>query len=175
MTKLSFPDRNESISDFPKIQQELAARGIRMERWEPDRPVSLKADQDEILAAYQTKLEAFMEAGGYQSADVISVHSQTPSIDEIRNKFLAEHTHTEDEVRYFIDGQGLFWFHKDHEVFSVLCQAGDLINVPAHTTHWFDLGLEPFVKAIRIFTRSDGWVAHYTGSGIDQKYNPKYD
>lgn len=174
MTVMTIPDQNQTFTDFAEIQSELKRRGVFMDRWEPDRPVSATAEQEEILAAYRSKLDAYMKQGGYQSADVISVHSQTQGIDELRKKFLAEHTHSEDEVRYFIDGQGLFWFNIEGEVFSVLCTAGDLISVPANTKHWFDLGAEPFVKAIRIFTSPEGWVAKYTGSGIDEKYNPKY-
>lgn len=174
MTTLSFPDRSQVIQDFNIIQTELSRRGIMMRRWEPDRPISTHAESDEILAAYASKLKPFMEEGGYQSADVIAVNRNTKDLEAIRNKFLAEHTHSEDEIRYFIDGQGLFWFHFDGEVLSVLCTKGDLISVPARTKHWFDLGPDPFVKAIRIFTSQDGWVANYTKSGIDERYNPSY-
>ena len=67
-----------------------------------------------------------------------------------------------------------FWFHVGGEVFSLTCVAGDLLSVPANTTHWFDLGPNPHVKAIRIFIDPAGWVANYTESGVDAKYNPKY-
>lgn len=174
MTKLSFPDKNESITDFAQIKKELETRGIFIERWETTIPLAADASADDILAAYQPELKALMTSGGYQSADVITVHPQTEGLAAIRQKFLAEHTHSEDEVRYFIDGQGLFWFHLDGEVLSVQCTAGDLINVPANTPHWFDLGPTPFVKAIRIFTSTDGWVARYTDSGVDRRYNPIY-
>jgi 1,2-dihydroxy-3-keto-5-methylthiopentene dioxygenase len=74
-------------------------------------------------------------------------------------------------VRYFIDGEGLFWFHLENgEVFNVLCQAGDLISVPAGVKHWFDAGVEPYVKVIRIFIDMSGWVPHYTESAIEKKY-----
>ena len=86
----------------------------------------------------------------------------------MRDKFIHEHTHVDDEVRFFADGQGLFWFNIDGQpVFSVLCQKGDLISVPKETKHWFDLGEKPFVKAIRIFTDVSGWVPYYTDSSIE--------
>jgi cupin superfamily acireductone dioxygenase involved in methionine salvage len=28
-------------------------------------------------------------------------------------------------------------------VYAVLCKAGDLLSVPANTTHWFDMGTRP--------------------------------
>ena len=114
-----------------------------------------------------------MVKGGYQTVDVIRVDGDTPNLEEIRGKFIREHTHSEDEVRVFVEGQGLFWFHvqrHNDEVFALLCEQGDLISVPANTKHWFDLGDSPKVCAIRIFTNQASWVPHYTNSGIDQRY-----
>jgi 1,2-dihydroxy-3-keto-5-methylthiopentene dioxygenase len=114
-----------------------------------------------------------MEKGGYQTVDMIRVDGNTPNLEVIREKFIREHTHSEDEVRVFVEGQGLFWFHMDghdDEVFALLCEQDDLISVPANTKHWFDLGDSPNVCAIRIFTNQAGWVPHYTNSGIDQRY-----
>jgi 1,2-dihydroxy-3-keto-5-methylthiopentene dioxygenase len=114
-----------------------------------------------------------MKNGGYLTADVISINSLTENYKAIRNKFLAEHTHTEDEIRFFVDGTGLFWFNLENEpVFNLLCERGDLISVPAGTKHWFDAGeFNPFVKAIRIFIDMSGWVPHYTDSGIELKFH----
>ena len=39
----------------------------------------------------------------------------------MRRKFLEEHTHAEDEVRFFVEGCGLFVLHIGSEVLSVLC------------------------------------------------------
>ena len=114
-----------------------------------------------------------MISGGYPTADVISINKLTENYDAIRAKFLAEHTHSEDEIRFFVDGQGLFWFNLENEpVFNLLCQRGDLISVPAGTKHWFDAGLaDPFVKAIRIFIDMSGWVPNYTDSGIENGFS----
>jgi 1,2-dihydroxy-3-keto-5-methylthiopentene dioxygenase len=117
-----------------------------------------------------------MEKHGYKTADVINVNEETPNLPAIRQKFLKEHTHSEDEVRFFVDGQGYFWFNLggDEPIFNVLCERGDLISVPAGTRHWFDMGTPAFVKAIRIFIDTSGWVPEYTESGINERYNPKY-
>ncbi len=169
------PDEGKTIEGFAEVRAFLEARGIFHDQWKPSAPLPSDADQETILKAYEADLKPFMERGGYQVADVISVFPDTEGLPAIRQKFLAEHTHDEDEVRYFIEGQGLFWFHLEGgPVFSMLCQAGDLISVPAHTRHWFDLGGRPHVRAIRIFIDPAGWVPHYTESGIDAKYNPEY-
>lgn len=174
MAVLKIPDAGVTVDNFKEIQSFLENRGIWHDQWSATEQLKPDATQDEVLKAYAKDLQPFMERGGYQAADVINVHEGTPNIDVLRNKFLAEHTHTEDEIRFFVEGQGIFWFHVGEEVFSLTCTAGDLLSVPANTTHWFDLGPRPHVKAIRIFIDPAGWVANYTGSGVDAKYNPTY-
>lgn len=173
MATLIIPEASERVGEFGRVQGYLKERGILHERWPSSSAASGSEEQAAVLEAYASVLDPFMAQHGYATADVISVDPQTKGLEELRNKFLAEHTHTEDEVRLFIEGRGLFWFNMggSQPVFALLCVAGDLISVPAGTRHWFDLGPEPRVKAIRIFSDPVGWVAHYTGSGIDEKYN----
>ena len=83
-----------------------------------------------------------------------------------RKKFLDEHVHSEDEVRFFVRGQGLFVIHANGRVYSVLCEKDDLISVPANTRHWFDMGPNPSFTAIRLFNNPEGWVANFTGDEI---------
>jgi len=78
----------------------------------------------------------------------------------------AEHTHDEDEVRFFVEGSGCFYLHLGDEIYAVVCTEGDLVSVPAGTTHWFDMGARPRFCAIRFFQEEDGWVAGFTGVPI---------
>ena len=174
MASLRIPDKNVTLRDPSAVRQFLDVRGIVHERWSANRTLPVDATNEQVLAAYDHLLKPFMDKGGYQAADVINVDGYTPNLAGIREKFLREHTHSEDEVRVFVEGQGFFWFHKegrDDEVFALLCEQGDLISVPANTKHWFDLGDPPKVRAIRIFTDQAGWVPHYTNSEIDQRYH----
>lgn len=172
MAVLNIPDQNRSLTSAGEIRTFLNERGVFFDQWTCDVVFQDTATQDEILNAYAKDLQPFMQKGGYQTADVISINALTENYEAIRNKFLAEHTHTEDEIRFFVDGEGFFWFHLEGEdVFNVLCQKGDLISVPAGTKHWFDAGEKnPFVKAIRIFIDMSGWVPHYTASEIEKRY-----
>ena len=172
MAVLSIPTKNYSTSDPKEILEFFNARGLYFDQWQCDEVFEDTATQEDILQAYSKDLFPFMENGGYQTADVISINSLTENYEGIRAKFLAEHTHTEDEIRFFVDGQGLFWFNMENEpVFNLLCEKGDLISVPAGTKHWFDAGeSNPFVKAIRIFIDMSGWVPHYTESGIENEF-----
>ncbi len=172
MAILSIPDQQQVIDDPKAIGAFLSSHGVFFDQWTCDVEFEDSASQEEILSAYARDLRPFMDEGGYLTADVISINSLTENYEAIRTKFLAEHTHSEDEIRFFVDGQGYFWFNlEDAPVFNVLCQKGDLISVPAGTKHWFDAGVvQPFVKAIRIFIDQSGWIPEYTGSGIEKKY-----
>jgi 1,2-dihydroxy-3-keto-5-methylthiopentene dioxygenase len=173
MAILSIPEKNIEIRDPREIRTFFNERGIFFDQWTCDVVFDDRATQEEILEAYSKDLKPFMEQGGYLTADVISINKLTENYEAIRNKFLAEHTHSEDEIRFFVDGQGLFWFNLENEpVFNLLCQQGDLISVPAGTKHWFDAGENnPFVKAIRIFIDMSGWVPHYTDSAIEKRFS----
>ncbi len=162
----------KEISSPAEIKKFMNERGIIFEQWETSQPLKDSDSQETILKAYEHELAPYMKKHGYVNADVINVHKDTPNIEAIRAKFLSEHTHAEDEVRFFVDGEGEFFFHlKDrNEVFSLLCQKGDFISVPKGYTHWFDLAPRYHVKAIRVFMTPEGWVANYTHSGVEKRY-----
>jgi 1,2-dihydroxy-3-keto-5-methylthiopentene dioxygenase len=120
MATLTIPDKGITLDDAAEIRFFLAKRGILYEQWKAECAFSPEASQDEILTAYAATLQPYMAHHGYQTADVISVHAETPNIQELRAKFLREHTHSEDEVRFFVDGQGDFWFNLDNRPFETL-------------------------------------------------------
>lgn len=164
------PSRVELVRDPDAIAERLGKIGVRFERWSADKDLGAGASQDEILDAYRAQVTRLQEAHGFQSADVISITPDYPQKAELRAKFLREHTHSEFEIRFFVEGRGLFFLHPDDHVYGVLCERGDLLSVPAHVKHWFDLGAVPELKCIRLFTTPEGWVAEYTGSDIAEGF-----
>jgi 1,2-dihydroxy-3-keto-5-methylthiopentene dioxygenase len=161
-------DRHEAIA------RELGAIGVRFERWNATAPVEPGATPETVIGAYQRDIERLKREKGYQAVDVISLTPDHPQKAELRQKFLNEHRHSEDEVRFFVAGSGLFTLHVDDRVYEVLCEKGDLIGVPDNTRHWFDMGPEPSFIAIRLFTNPAGWVADFTGSDIAARF-PRYE
>lgn len=153
------------------IHNKLAEIGVRFEQWLTSAELQPGASQDDVIAAYQSDIQRLIAEEGYQTVDVISLTSSHPQKAELRQKFLSEHTHSEDEVRFFVAGEGLFTLHVDGRIYEVLCQQGDLISVPANTPHWFDMGPNPGFIAIRLFNNPDGWVASFTGSDISDRFN----
>jgi 1,2-dihydroxy-3-keto-5-methylthiopentene dioxygenase len=152
------------------IAQQLSHIGVRFERWQASHNITDDMNQEDIIEAYQTDITRLKAAQGYQTVDVISLAKGNPNAAQLREKFLFEHTHSEDEVRFFVKGQGLFCLHVHEQVFQVLCQQGDLISVPKNTPHWFDMGSDPEFSAIRLFDNQEGWVATSTESEIAKRF-----
>ncbi len=157
-----------------QIAVKLGLKGVRFEQWQPTVELAAGAEPEAVIAAFRADIDRLMAEGGYKAVDVISLTPEHPQKEALRKKFLDEHTHSEDEVRFFVGGSGLFSLHLDSEVYEVLCEAGDLISVPDNTTHWFDMGPTPSFIAIRLFTNVEGWVANFTGSDIAMRF-PRYE
>ena len=173
MATLRISDENRTMTLPEEVRAYLTGMGIDYERWEPSHPVAPAAPAEEILAAYAGEIEKLKQSGGYVTADVIDVNAQTPGLEAMLNKFNSEHWHDEDEVRFIIEGRGLFHIHpRQGPVVAIEVEAGDLIRVPRGTWHWFDLCADRRIRAIRLFQNSAGWTPRYTGSGVDKSYQP---
>lgn len=157
-----------------EISEALNKIGVSFERWETQAPLPKGSDDAAVMDAYANDITRLKTEDGYQSVDVIRLASDHPQKTELRNKFLSEHTHSEDEVRFFVEGAGIFYLRVEGKVYMTLCTCGDLISVPTGVRHWFDMGENPSLTCIRLFTSKEGWVADYTGDEIADKF-PKYE
>ena len=163
-----------ATNDHAEMAAELAQIGVAFEQWEASQPIRPGDPAEAIMAAYRADIDRLVAQRGFQSVDVVSIAPDNPNREALRAKFLDEHFHKEDEVRFFVAGSGLFTLHVGGKVYEVLCEAGDLISVPDGMTHWFDMGPAPSFVAIRFFTTPDGWVGHFTGTDIAQRF-PRYE
>lgn len=164
------PAAGRRIDEVGEIRRELAAIGVTFERWQAQAPLTPGAPQSEVLAAYRPEIERLVAERGYRSVDVVSLDPAHPEREALRRKFLAEHTHADDEVRFFVAGSGLFTLHAAGRVYAVLCEQDDLISVPAGLPHWFDMGSAPAFTCIRLFNDPAGWVAQFTGDEIATRF-----
>jgi 1,2-dihydroxy-3-keto-5-methylthiopentene dioxygenase len=166
-------------TDRDLIALELDTIGVAYSNHPVRDDVPPTATQDEVIAAYQPMVDALIAEHGYTLIDVAQLHTGDDAESQAiaaaaRQKFLAEHTHDEEEIRFFSAGSGVFYLHIDGRVLAMLCTEGDLISVPALTTHWFDMGITPDFTAIRFFREDDGWVGSFTGSDIASRF-PTHD
>lgn len=160
-------------TDEAEIREALAELGARFSRWEI-KDFSADASLEDVLALYADDVAKVRESEGYTLVDIVALTPTQDNYDEVkapsRQKFLSEHKHDDDEDRYFAKGAGVFYLHVNGKVYAVYCEAGDLVSVPANTTHWFDMGTSPEFTSIRFFHDDDGWVGHFTGSPIADSF-----
>jgi 1,2-dihydroxy-3-keto-5-methylthiopentene dioxygenase len=172
MAAIKIPAEQVTLTDQRDVTTFLAVRGIDYERWTPSHELPPDASAEAVLAAYAYQIEALKARGGYVTADVIDVKADTPNLDVMLAKFNREHWHDEDEVRFIIEGRGLFHIHARDDVFVLEVGKGDLIRVPRGTHHWFDLCANRRIRAIRLFQNTAGWTPNYTESRVDEQYQP---
>jgi 1,2-dihydroxy-3-keto-5-methylthiopentene dioxygenase len=173
MAILRIPEENRTLDNAREIAVFLAEHRIDFERWTGDPGAASDATSEQILAAYAPKIDELKARGGYVTADVIDVKPDTPGLDGMLARFNSEHWHDEDEVRFIVEGRGLFHIHPaSGPVFAIEVEAGDLIRVPKGTHHWFDLCADRRIRAIRLFQETSGWTPHYTNTGVDRGFQP---
>lgn len=163
-----------STGDPAVLAGHLAMGGILFERWTAEQPLSPDTGTDAVLTAYAGPIARLRTMRKFQSVDVVRVPRGVADAEALRAKFLDEHTHREDEARFFVEGSGAFHLHLGRRVYRIVCGAGDLLSIPAGTPHWFDMGAAPHFTTIRFFTRPDGWVAFPTGDPIAARF-PGYE
>src|SRR5690349_11802724 len=101
-----------------EIAQSLSDIGVRFEQWNADQ---ILASDTDVIALYQEQVELLKKENGYATVDVVRMQPDHPDKEALRTKFLNEHSHTEDEVRFFVEGAGQFYLHVNDKVYITLC------------------------------------------------------
>ncbi|KPK48937.1 MAG: acireductone dioxygenase [Thiotrichales bacterium SG8_50] len=172
MARIIFPDGKEN-TDLSFIQTRLSKLGITLKHWpapEDSRAQSLlnqqalnDTEKEELLKSVENRFEELKRDKGYATRDMVVIHEAIPGLNDMLAKFDKIHLHTDDEVRYILSGKGYFGFvEPDGSQFLLEVTAGDYINVPANTEHWFVMKDSPRIKAVRYFIDTKGWTPVYT-------------
>ena len=173
MARLRVPENNINLNEQRAIADFVKEFGLWYERWENEAPPLPEATDNEVLAAYAGEIERVKARGGYVVADVINVNPSTPGLDAMLDRFLIEHTHSEDEVRFVVKGSGVFHINPvNAPVFAIEMEVGDMIGVPKGTRHWFNLCSDKTIQAIRFFQETSGWTPHYIEDPVHARFEP---
>lgn len=169
MATLTFVNSKRTVTDPAEVSKVLKAANVIYEKWGTERlPANLSSrnlsdgEKQALLKAFDAEIQGLYKTRGYKTADVVTLYPDTPNIDVMLAKFDKNHFHTDDEVRFIVQGRGVFTlFPKDGEPIDAELHPGDFITVPANYKHYFKLCADKQITAIRIFTDPAGWVANY--------------
>lgn len=169
MAKVVFRGSGKTITDTNQIKELLSKYGVIYDRWGVDRlpeEVREKYEVDEensktIIQAYKEELDRLKSEMGYITEDIVVLSDKTPNLEALLEKFKKEHHHTDDEVRFVVDGSGVFPVKIEDDIVDIHVEAGELIVVPAGARHWFELDENRKIKCIRVFKNPAGWEAIY--------------
>ncbi len=180
MALLCLTDKRQ-LNTHEEISRILTPLGVGLESWPVPKDASLRvllekprldpSGQETLLTHFLDRFEHLKTTLGYQTQDLIVLEPELPGLAALEDKFRACHTHDDDEIRYIVEGEGLFGFVlPDGDQVELKVEAGDYINVPRGAEHWFRLTPSRRIKAIRYFTSREGWVPLYTGRALSSAF-----
>jgi 1,2-dihydroxy-3-keto-5-methylthiopentene dioxygenase len=161
--------KSGNITNNEEVKKFLNRNNITYDHWiipESAKPyvekqVLSEEEKEKLLETVNDRFEFLKKEYGYQTRDLVVLHPEVPGLKEMLAKFDKVHYHTDEEVRYILDGSGYFGFIGKEEKFLVHVTASDFISVPRNTKHWFYLDENMRIKAVRYFTDTAGWVPNY--------------
>lgn len=174
MAVLFWPD-GASVHKSEEIASILDACGVSLDFWpvrangRTEKLLGEDALEEEgkeaILLEQDLYFERLRAAHGYLARDLIVIFPGMTGLSGLLDRFLPIHYHEDDEVRYIVDGEGVFGFVlQEGSQVELLVEKGDFIRVPRLLEHWFRLTGKQKIKAVRYFTGTAGWVPVYTGT-----------
>eukprot|EP01120_Amphizonella_sp_Union-15-10_P010877 TRINITY_DN4510_c0_g1_i1.p1 TRINITY_DN4510_c0_g1~~TRINITY_DN4510_c0_g1_i1.p1 ORF type:complete len:326 (+),score=63.15 TRINITY_DN4510_c0_g1_i1:78-1055(+) len=115
------------------------------------------------------KLSKICEERGYTYKDVVEVSPNTlPNYEEKIKIFFQEHLHTDEEIRFFLDGSGYFDVRGlDDEWIRIHCEKGEMIILPAGMYHRYSNDSNNYAKVMRLFVGEPVWTPYNRGSDSD--------
>ena len=151
--------KTKTITDKKEAKEFISKYGLHAEFWQPEATDESISDP---LAKYKNQIDTLKKKFGYASADCCTLNTSLQSLDKILEPFKKEHHHTDDEVRFTVDGEGIFGVNPlTDPPFEVYVEKGDLLIVPANARHWFELTEKKNICCIRIFKENPKWEAIY--------------
>jgi len=157
--------------DLNSCAETLAEFGVRYEQWTTLSVLpGLAMEDEEILALYTDQIEGVKRELGYRQVDIATMRPGDAFSISVRGRYLSEHTHDEDEVRFFLSGRALVYIHVNQKIHILECGRGDFIVIPKGIKHWIDIGPKPEFSVIRWFNTkcafknkfTEGYVAEAT-------------
>ncbi|MFJ2981058.1 MULTISPECIES: oxidase [unclassified Pseudomonas] len=162
---------NKVLTHHDDIAATLAEQGVRFAHAPVELRVRPGSSHDEVLEASRAYLDQLMTGHASMAFAVLNRDGAQPAQVDLRD----EHVHDAEEVFAVVTGRAQVGLRLGESVYTVLCEKGDQLVIPAGSRRWVDLGDNPFCLALRLFASEQGLQARFTGdetarafAGIDE-------
>ncbi|MBU1284242.1 MAG: acireductone dioxygenase [Gammaproteobacteria bacterium] len=142
---------NKLLTHAEDINSALAAVGVQFSQAPVQQPVIAGTASDELMAASRVQIDQLMTAHGYASVEILSLCDERGEGSELARGLRQEQACQPAHLHYYLAGRGLLALHIGEYVYSLLCEKGDLVGLPACIEHWFDAGEHPRFAMLRLF------------------------
>ena len=137
-----------------------------------DRPGRIRPTT--VMAAYRADIDRLVAERGFRSVDVVSIAPDNPQREAMRAQVPRRAFPQGGRGALLRRRLGAVHPARGRQGLRDPVRAGRPDRRAGRTRHWFDMGPEPSFVAIRFFTEPDGWVGHFTGTDIAQRF-PRYE
>ncbi|MFK0093462.1 oxidase [Pseudomonas sp. NPDC090592] len=162
---------NKVLTHHDDIAATLAEQGVRFVHTDTGLSVRPGTAQEQVLETCREYLDQLMTSHGSKAFVLLNREGDDPVQADVRD----EHVHDADEVFAVVSGRAQVGLRLGDWVFSLLCEKGDRLVLPAGTRRWVELGDKPFCLALRLYGSEQGVQARFTGDvtaraflGIDE-------
>jgi 1,2-dihydroxy-3-keto-5-methylthiopentene dioxygenase len=164
-TQFNFQRPYKVAENAHEFSEDLAKLGIRVEQW-PTLAHLPSADilEEDVFKIYGNEINRVKSELGYNQVDLATMKPNDAFAISVRGRYLSEHIHEEDEVRFFLSGKVLIYLNIKQKVHILECTRGDFVIIPAGVKHWMDIGPKPDFSVIRWFNSKKAFINNFTES-----------
>ncbi|MGB8689532.1 MAG: cupin domain-containing protein [Microcoleus sp.] len=155
-------------TELDQIVSILTTVGLQLNYWPVGDSPEIKAllnkaflneDEKEELLQYIDDYFIHLKEKGYLRRDLVVLHPDLPNLSNLLKEYGACHTHTDETIRYVIEGESSVGFLlSDGKQARLQLYPGESITIPTNVEHWFHPTVSPRLKLVRYFNKNDNGV-----------------